>query len=118
MEKGFGFYWFPYTKPLLVRPDGYIVVLEVHDDVPYLTDDCEVIPPSGTKRTVQSSGAVTKDSYRGKSAFDVVESWVMDSGSGHDLMTASLAEKRRIRKARAPPRILYGQWFDRCRSCL
>ena len=36
---GFGFYWSPYSKtPEFVDPEGVVIPVEVHDDVPYYRD--------------------------------------------------------------------------------
>ncbi len=49
--KGYGFYWWPYTPPFMVRPDGAIPPHVVEDYLPYLYE------PSNY--SVDASGKVT-----------------------------------------------------------
>ena len=38
MEKGYGFYWPPYSRPFMVTPHGGVLPHEVEDYLPYLPE--------------------------------------------------------------------------------
>ena len=38
MEKGYGFYWPPYSLPFMVTPHGVVLPHEVEDYLPYLSE--------------------------------------------------------------------------------
>ena len=45
MEQGYAFHWTPGVPPVLVRPDGVRIQLEVENYVPYLADVEDPMPP-------------------------------------------------------------------------
>ena len=100
MKKGYGFFWFPWKAPFMITPNNEIYVLEVIDNIPYLRLDACPSPP---RDTGEIATAGSRQASRGKpNGFSRVESWIVDSGSGHDLMSGYLAGRRAIRKAFMP----------------
>ena len=100
MKKGYGFFWFPWKAPYMITPKNEIFVLEVIDNVPYLRADACPSPPLGLGGIATSGQRqMSRGKYNGLSR---VDSWIMDSGSGHDLMSRYLAGKKAIRKAVTP----------------
>ena len=100
MKKGYGFFWFPWKVPFVITPNNEIFVLEVIDNIPYLRHDACPLPPRDTGG-IATTGS--RQVSRGKpNGLSRVESWIIDSGSGHDLMSGYLAGKKAIRKAVVP----------------
>ena len=52
MEEGFGFYWPPYSKPILVLPNGNVVPHEVDDYLPYIVEPYEYSIASSSKPAI------------------------------------------------------------------
>ena len=97
MTKGYGFFWFPWKVPFVVTPDKKIFLLEVIDNVPYLRHDAHPVPARDVAE-VKTTG--NRQRSRGKpGGFGKIESWVLDSGAGHDLMSRCLANKKSVKKA-------------------
>ena len=97
MMKGYGFFWFPWKVPFVVTPGGEIFLLEVIDNVPYLRQDACPMPARDTAE-VRSTGNRTRSHGR-PGGFGKIESWVLDSGAGHDLMSKRLANKKAVKRA-------------------
>ena len=72
MDRGYGFHWFPYKAPFMVKPDGGIVKLEVHGDIPYLAKGAVASPAQG-RGTVSSEGPSLPKSNK-KCVFERIES--------------------------------------------
>ena len=100
MKKGYGFYWFPWKAPYMITPQNEIHVLEVIDNIPYLRHDAI---PSVALDTAGVSTAGGRQPNRGRpGGLGRVESWIIDSGSGHDLMAGYLADPKAVHKAFVP----------------
>ena len=81
----------------MTTPDEQIFMLEVIDNVPYLRHDACPMPVRDVAE-VSSNGS--RQGRQGKTGgFAKIESWVVDSGAGHDLMSKHLANKKHVKQA-------------------
>ena len=98
MRMGYSFIWPVYERPYMVDPKGNVILLQVHNDIPYLTVDDESCAPRLTKQQrvyphplAPARGVPAHAEVRADSAEDAE---VMDVGSGNRADSADEGEHR------------------------